>query len=56
MSKVILLSATLAPLALALWAASFRKPRRGLLWLLVSVSLFDVAYAVVLYYLYLRVS
>ena len=54
--KAILLAVVIVPIWLALQCALDRSPRRGLRRLLLAVALFDCAFTVALYYLYLRVS
>lgn len=45
MKQFLLVSLTLVPVLLGVWAASDRKARRGLFKLLVSYGLFVVTYA-----------
>ena len=52
--QVILLSAVLAPVLLGMWAALGSRPRRALLGLIPLVAAFELLYAFVLYYVWLR--
>ena len=52
MKQFFLVSLTLVPVLLGLWAASDRHPRRGLAKALVSFGLFTLVYASVVFFLY----
>ena len=52
--KVILISAVLAPVLLGMWAGLESRPRRALILLVGLVAAFEFVYAVVLYYVWLR--
>ena len=52
--KTILLSAALAPVLLGMWAALDSRPRRALLRLVPLVAAFELVYALVLYFIWLR--
>jgi hypothetical protein len=53
---MILLSGVLVPLLLGLIAARDPRPRRGLAGLLVSFVVFELGYAFLIYYVWLRLS
>ena len=52
--KTILLSAVLAPVLLGMWAALDSRPQRALFRLVSLVAAFELVYAVVLYFVWLR--
>lgn len=56
MRKAILISVALVPVFLGLLAASDAKPKRGLMSLMVGVAAFELVYAFLLYYVWLRLS
>jgi hypothetical protein len=55
LSKALLLSVVFVPILLGMRAASARRARAGLVRLAVTVLLFDLAYALFLYYVYLKI-
>jgi hypothetical protein len=56
MRKLILLSAALVPAFLGIIAAIDRRPRRGLVALIASVTAFELVYGLTLYYVWLALS
>jgi hypothetical protein len=52
MKQLFLVSVVLVPVLLGMWAASDRRPRRGLARALASFGLFTLVYAAVIYFLY----
>jgi uncharacterized membrane protein HdeD (DUF308 family) len=56
MRRIILLSAALLPVLLGLIASLDRRPRRGLLGLVVLYAVFTLFYGVLLHYAWLRLA
>jgi hypothetical protein len=56
MKRALLLSFVFVPVLLGMGAASGRRSRRGLIRLLASLFVFEVLYALFLYYVYLRMA
>ena len=52
--KTILLSAVLAPVLFGMWAALDPRPKRALFRLVPWVAAFELVYALVLYFIWLR--
>jgi len=52
--KTVILSAALTPVLLGVLAANDPRPRRGLITVLLAVAFFDLVYAFLLYYVWLR--
>ena len=55
LGKALLLSVVFVPVLLGMWAASARRARGGLLRIVAAVLAFDGLYALLVYYLYLRI-
>jgi hypothetical protein len=56
MKRALLLSIAFVPVLLGMHAAAARRPRRGFRRLLASLVVFDVLYALFLYYVFLRMA
>jgi hypothetical protein len=54
MFKLLLISIVVLPVVLAIWAASMRSRRRGLVLLLALVLGYDALYFLLLYYVRMR--
>ena len=56
MKRALLLSIVFVPVLLGMHAAAGHRPRRGFRRLLASLLVFDVLYALFLYYMFLRMA